>query len=551
MLMRLSGRASWLMLLSALLGALAIVLAIRWLARGEKSLNVQPEAVANASAIQRPELHRVPKEVNRPDAALRLALERLAKDDPPVGLALGIEEPDGIHSIVWGTVRDQDQAPIAEAYVSFTDRLGERIVGQTDTEGHYSVSGMRTGRWFVGASADGFLPVESWMQFDDRAPRVQLDFQLDRSVHLIVRVLTPDGRPFQEAAQEQQRGRWIPLIPVATDESPSVPLIHFGSWQERIGAGRLGNNVPAGPPGVVAEIELLEALPLYVSLLIGQQVLMTQVVSAGQDEIVFTLSVDEARRHLGEFVLTMVDSETGTPIAGSSVMAGQSSAVFGGKTTDATGRFELRGQTPGRYDFYIRAPDHASERLWIELPAGAKVERTLALSRTARIQGRVVNEAGQPWGAEIDLRPVPEPGECPAAAQEAFHVQRGTKGDTFDLKDVAPGRWLLQFHDAQRMSANVIVDTTSGPVTDLIVRVEPVGTLVATWMGHDREGIELRFLDASGLVRSRRVFSSPGPNRFTLPRGNWRMRTLDRQGAIVDEREVTLGAEPLVLELGR
>ena len=101
------------------------------------------------------------------------------------------------------------------------------------------------------------------------------------------------------------------------------------------------------------------------------------------------------------------------------------------------------------------------------------------------------------------------------------------------------------------MSANVVVDTTSGPVTDLVVRAVPTGKVVATWFGPDREGIELRFLDELGLVRARRRFGSAGPNRFELPQGSWRMRTLDRRGTVVDERDLTVGAEPLVLELGR
>jgi hypothetical protein len=555
------GQSSRLTLVSALLVAFALLIAVRWLTRGEKARAVAPMDVAEASAIQPSEPLRAPEDEEPSDAALRLAFEGRSQPDPPAALALAIEPPDDLGSIVWGTVLDQEQVPVEKAYVSFTDRLGERIHGQTDSEGHYSVSGLRTGRWFVEAGATGFLSVESWMQFDDSAPRVQRDFQLEHSVRLIVRVLTPDGRPFHEVDQEMTGGRWIPLIPVATREPPSAPfLTHRGSWQQRFGAGRLGNNVPSSPPGAVAELEVLEPLPVHVSLLLYQEVLATQVANTGQEEVVFVLDVDEAARHLGSFVLTLVDSESGVPLTEATVVVGQSAGVIQPGKVASTGQFQLLNRPPGRYDFHILARDHASERQWLDLPPGTTVERTIALSPGVAIQGRVVDENQQPFAAEIQVGPLPQPGELTANADRAFIAGRSTKGDgTFDLKDLGPGRWLLQFEDRRdpgsrndlsHMSANIVVDTSAGPVTDLVVRADPVGNLVATWSGPDREDVELRFMDELGLVRARRRFWSAGPNRFALPQGTWHMRVLDREKAIVEERDLTLGVEPIVLELG-
>ena len=545
----------------ALLVALGIAIAVHRLTRGDEVQGVAPDDVAVASEIQPPEPFHPPEEDVSSDVALKLALKRLAQPDPPVGLALTVETPNEIGSIVWGTVVDPADAPVAEAHVSFTDRMGERIHSTTDSDGHYSVSGMRTGRWFVEASADGFLSSESWMQFDDRAPRVQRDFQLERSVRLLVRVLTPEGRPFHEVDQERAGGRWIPLIPVATREPPSAAfLTHHGNWQQRFDVGRLGDHVPSGPPGAVAELEVLEPLPVHVSLLLYQEVLATQVANPGQEEVVFVLDVDETARHLGGFVLTLVDSQSGAPLSEATVVVGQSAGVMQPGKTVSSGQFQLLDLPPGRYDVHIQARDHASERLWIELPPGSKVERTIALAPEVLIQGRVVDELGQPLSPKIQVAPVPAPGELTANSDRAFQVgRRSAKGDgTFELKDVPAGRWLLQFDDLRdptrstsRMSANVVVDTTSGPVTDLVVRAIPTGKLVATWFGPDREGVELRFLDQLGLIRVRRRFGSAGPNRFEVPQGSWRMRTLDRKGTVVDERDLTVGADPLVLELGQ
>jgi hypothetical protein len=544
----------------ALLVALAIAIAVHRLTRGEEARGVAPDDIAVASESQPFGPLHAPEKDESSDVALKQALKRLAQPDPPVGLALTVDEPEGIGSIVWGTVVDPDAAPIAEAHVSFTDRLGERIYGSTGSEGHYSVSGLRTGNWFVEASAKGFLSAETWMQFEDRAPRVQRDFQLERIDRLIVRLVTSDGRPFFEVERENPGNRVFWITPMATKEPPTdVFQVNTGDWLHRFGAGRHEYPAPTSPPGAIAALEILEPRPVYVSLLLYQEVLATQLVSEGQSEVVFVLDLDDAARHLAELELTVLDAETGAPLADALANFQMSAGMGQVKKSDPQGRIVLKGRAPGRYDFFVRAEGHSSERLWIEIPPGAKVDRTLALPVGARIQGRVVDENGQPFAAEIELGPAPRPGELPASSSEAFHIKRRTHGDgSFDLEELAAGRWMLQFHDARNdrglyshMSANVVVDTTSGPVTDLVVRAIPTGVLVVTWWGLDREGVELRFLDGSGLVRTRRRFGSGGPNCISLPQGAWRMCTLDRNGAIVDERDITLGAEPVVLELGQ
>jgi hypothetical protein len=163
-----------------------------------------------------------------------------------------------------------------------------------------------------------------------------------------------------------------------------------------------------GPNGAIAELELREPLPVHVSLLLYQEVLSTQLVSAEQSEVVFVVDVDEATRHLGDLILSLVDSESGLPLSKVNVMVGQSAGVIQGKQV-SDGQLQLLRRPPGRYDFYIQAPDHASERQWIELPPGSKVERTIALAPGVLIQGRVVDELGQPLSPKIQVAPVPAP----------------------------------------------------------------------------------------------------------------------------------------------
>jgi hypothetical protein len=195
------------------MAALAIAIAVRWLTRDRRLEAVAPDDVAVASESQPSGRLHAPEEDVSPDVALKLALKRLAQPDPPVGLALTVETPKEIGSIVWGTVVDPADAPLAEAHVSFTDRMGERIHSTTDSEGHYSVSGHAHRPMVRRGQRRRLLVQREWMQFDDRAPRVQRDFQLERSVRLLVRVLTPDGGPFCEVDQERAGQGVIPLDP--------------------------------------------------------------------------------------------------------------------------------------------------------------------------------------------------------------------------------------------------------------------------------------------------------------------------------------------------
>jgi hypothetical protein len=537
---------------------LTIVLIAKWILGGGDPQELSPEVPAAAGiAFETPPLRAVEpeREVEIPSGAVSAQLD--SKEAPRVEVLSPLDE---VGTIVWGHVLDAEKTPVQEGYVAFVDRLGERLLARTSTDGSYTVSGLAPGRWFVEAGAEGFLTSESWLPLESDTPRVRRDFQLERSTRLIVRVLTPEGRPFHEVDQERPGTRVFWITPIATKEPPTAGFkINNGDWLHRFGAGRHAFPYPTSPPGAIAVLELFEPMPLYVSLLLYQEVLATQLVDRDQGEVVFVLDVDDAAKQLAELEMTVLDAETRAPLADAVANFHMSAGLGQAKKADADGRIVLRGRAPGRYDFFIRSAGHASERMWIELPAGAKVHHTIALASGARIQGRVLDQEGQPFAAEIELGSAPVPGELPTTASEAFHVRRRTRGDgTFELEELPPGRWLLQFHDARddkglysHMSANVVVDTSSGPVTDLVVRAIPTGRLVATWMGPDREGIELRFLDEAGLVRAQRSFWSGGPNLIALPQGPWRMLILDGNKAIVDEREISVSSEPLVLELGR
>ena len=481
-----------------------------------------------------------------------------ASDTTPPG-------PDPLGHVVWGYVLDEGQLPIPEgAHLGFTDALGQRLTSRAGADGSWSMTGLESGRWYVSVGAEGFAEAEAVLELEPSLARVRRDFALARRGALLVRVVTPDGRAFSQAEEDRAGGNgrlW--LIPVASVEPPTGPLRDFhGNWSERVGASRVrrqpGGGLPAGL-GAIAELELFEPLPLHASLYLYQELVATQVVEPGAAEVVFALDPLELATWLGDIVLTVVDEQTGAPIEGASNRIGGS--VLTGLAERPGGRLERHDELPGRYDVWISAPGYEDRRLWIDLAPGETLERTISLRRGVAIGGRAVDEEGRPYPAQIEHFPLPAEGELPGGGRRYWILRHTTQPDgAFDLTQLAPGRWLLQLQDRRepgggsslpRMSPNVVVDTRAGPVTDLVVRLEPTSHVAVSWPDERRENLHVRFLDERGLVRKSSRFWSVAPQRVALPPGRWLARVVDGEGTVVEERAFTLADEPVALELGR
>ena len=539
-------------------GLLAVGIAWMWLRVNSPDLAAAQRAPESGAVDSEPGLEHPSDDSVAPEDADHARAIVPPRSDEPASSAL--VSADDLGAALWGYVLDPEGRPIEGANLAWTDRYGERFSASGGLDGSYSVFVLASGRWFVEVGAQGFLQADTTVQVEPNAGRKRRDFQLQRIETLIVRAVTSDGRPVQDV-QAEREGPWLPLIAVATTDPPASEFLsHRGSWQQRFGAARHTNQYPTGKPGAIAELELLEPLPLYVSVLLHQEVLSTQRVEPGQSEITFVFEVEALAQHLGIIDLTVVYEETGAPIPDVLANFGQPAGILQVKSTNASGKVLLEGRPPGRHDFHLSAPGRESVRFWVDVPPGGTVERTIALAESVGISGRVVDELGQPYSASIEIAPFPPLGEPSVLADRAFNVRGpGSRSDgRFELKDVGRGLWLLQCQDQRdpgsdnrvtRMSGNVVVDTRSGPVSDLEVQVQPVGTAVVSWLGAGRESLRMRFLDSNGMVLASARFWSGAPQRVALPRGDWTVRVLDGSGKLVAERGFTLGEEPAVLEL--
>ena len=113
--------------------------------------------------------------------------------------------------------------------------------------------------------------------------------------------------------------------------------------------------------------------PAHVALLLRSAVVATQLVAAGQTEVVFTVPVADVTARLGRVRLRLIDA-TGNPLPKVQVALNDQQSGGGGKATDAEGRVVLEHLRPGRLGLEVR---HASLRppaVQIDVAGGADLD---------------------------------------------------------------------------------------------------------------------------------------------------------------------------------
>jgi RNA polymerase sigma factor (sigma-70 family) len=541
------------------LGIAALAVAVVLVAVSMRMLErrpVEPVAVIGAEVLDAVTV--APESPPTPGARVEVTIETAA---PEVSSATSTE----LQCSVSGHVLDHQGGLLpasANAHVRFVDELGISHSVKVEPDGTYAMDGLAPGRWWLMSGPTGWLSQEAVLDLGESVPSAQQDFRLLPRPSVTVKLLAPDGRSFWEAAKPFDLGRFgFSTAAVATLEPPGERFEGVrGSLNNRFGIGAMwfdGQGSVELPADTWCRVYLHAELPLYLSLVLYHDVIETQRIEAGQEEAVFTLDPASIADRLGGVEFTIVDDATGEPIAGTSVMLQGKGGSGPSFVSDVAGRVHIEKTPAGLHDLRIEAPDRASVRREVDVPRGQVLDLgTIELTPAVPIRGRAVGSDGAGLDVEIRVCAVPEPGELPKFGNHFF----GSEADgSFEIADLAPGRWLLQVKDevrgrlqgnaAEQMAPHVLVDTRSGPVEDLVVQLERVAFVVASWQGDDFEGLRMRFFDPDGLLRQVSGFFSTAPMRVALFPGGWRVVVVDAQGTTLTERAFTLSSEPLRLDL--
>jgi len=469
-------------------------------------------------------------------------------------------------TLVYGSILDESGEPILGAWsagVSLIDHNGRRRFADAKEEGAYAIHALPFGTYLVTAGAHGYRGVEATLDLRPEQLVVRKDFTLPKSVVIKVKLVTPEGQD-PLAGAKSQRTRFS-LVPVATREHPGPRMTEVtGSLNNRFGVGSFWNYGPpveSLPPGYMGVLVLTCDLPVHVSLVNYQAVLATQRVEPGTDEVVFVMSPDALTSSLATIRLRAVDADTGEPIAGVRVMLSGTAASDMGSATDETGIAILEDRAPGSFDMRLMAKEHEHLRRKIDAEPGQVTDLgDIALDKAVLVQGRLVDAEGNGVATEFNLGVLDPVSGAIDMDRTMQHASDAT--GAFTLHGLGRKQYVLRTenHDALNdkdldgialVSGNVFVNARAGPITGLEIRLHRAAMLVLRVKGESPDGLRFRVADQDGRVLVSSRFYGPGPRPLKLPPGSYSAALLDTQGNVLAEKQVTLGSQPVEIELAR
>lgn len=391
-----------------------VLLAALWLGSAPSIAGTTAAAPPPPPAADVPVAHadaQVPKPTPAP-------IERL--EAPPAIVDIAADDPLGI--LVTGSIRSSDGTPIEGASVYFSRDRDYRS-GDGALPGVYAAAGLSPGEWKVTCRAEGFGNFESTCNLDARAFQ-QFDIELRPSYVVRVKLVDADGNSIvPELAKKVRFG--LPYVvateaPLAGDLPPTLQtrLIRFGlgEWRGLYDAGQEADP-KLREQGYCGELRMDRPPPAFAALLVRTTLLQSQRIEPGQQELVFTMALDDVLAKLGTVKLRLVDAASGEPIAGVVVRISTAQGGGSGGKTGEDGRATLTAVLPGLGTLGLM-PSKERESLtrYVRVPAGGTVDLgDIALTETIKVTGLVVDASGKPvngasvqW-TELDCRSFPQP----------------------------------------------------------------------------------------------------------------------------------------------
>ena len=474
----------------------------------------------------------------------------------------GIRPGDPVQCMVYGRVLDTRGLPIdaRTRWVSFTDATGERRNTRANDSGAYAITGLAPGDWWVTVRIRGYRAVEEQLRLTAGEPVVRRDFALAPAVVIKVRLETSDGRPAMAALREA-RVTGFQIVPVATREPPGDRFTEVrGSLNNRFGVGNFWENGQSSeplPPEYLGVIEIEGDLPVHVSLVRGHSVLETKRVEPGSDEVAFVLDPETVRSSQVSVRLRVVDAASGEPLEKAGVTLNLEGSFRSGTPTDALGQVVFEKREPGRHTLEIRARGYARHVQTIDAAPGAELDLgTIELEPETWISGRCIDDAGGGVVTRLSLaRLLPDGSQV----REKGRAWETDSSGAFRFSALAPGRYVIATYGSDEysipgrpfettwVSGNVVVDTFSGPVEDLVLRLVPPTPV--SIQGPARGELRFTIVDSNGLYLRRQRLASASPKRLLLPPGTYVLKVTREDGETREERAFTVGTQPLTLAI--
>jgi hypothetical protein len=440
--------------------------------------------------------------------------------------------------------------------LTLTFRRGESSLQSLVVEGQYLLPGIAPGRWQVSAETVGYRPLSVEIELAAEPRHQQLDLTMERLPYLFVTLLAPNGEPLKKALRSE-RGpvAGMEVFAVATLEPPRERLgatledsyRNYGIGQWRAFAAWNGEVEIDEPRAGV--LELPRALPVYVSACVENVVLRTRYVPASAENVEFVISPEELRAARGSLRLRIVDGDTGTAITQGRVgLHANGQFGTGREIIQPDGTVEIADLTPGPRNLAIVCRGYEWIVEQVDIEAGIETDLgVFRLSRPVSIEGTAVDANGAPVRAWVSVWPLDQYDAAVRIADK--FCWRADADGRFRVQPAGRRRYLLRANDEEWAGEPVIVDTTSGPVQNVRLRVARGVPLSVTFEPGTPRGARLHVRDGHGQSLAERAVDPGRPAKIGLAPGRYSVQ-VDFDGALHGDRAIEVAGQPVSISLG-
>jgi hypothetical protein len=443
---------------------------------------------APANELEAPAIVEVPELAQAPRAT---TAERRALADTDVAPAAesAHTEPTAA-SVAEGfslrvTIRELGGAPLAPggASVQVADERGQGYGTALDADGVALLTDLAPGRWWVRGSAPGRMTESREVHLPSSDAGLELELRLAPRPHVRILVQTPDGRPFAQALPD---GR-TPLSATASRRRPDGWLGDVLESPEWVDCGFFQMRTDTEPePALLGRIELDCKPPLWVSLHLNEDVLESQLLAPGIDELRFVVDPDAYKSRFAEVVLRVVDADGAQPLQG----------VLGHLHTGPRHRYMIisksesglrfKGLMAGRARLELSASGYEARLLEFTLQPGEQKDLgDVELSRDGsgqlelHVRGGVgVSDLAVNWTTEVELR-----NRERGATMAQFSAPVEGEMLEIDLARGGWGVWASARRDGVELRSRMQLVAMEGGRIAVTLALEPVATLVLEPIG--------------------------------------------------------------------
>jgi protocatechuate 3,4-dioxygenase beta subunit len=306
---------------------------------------------------------------------------------------------------------------------------------RSDDQGRYELRDLRPGTWHVSGNPSLDVTLAA-------GERRELDLLENLEARIAVQVLHADGTPVPHA--------WVfgrmhvgaikssfPILQRTDDEGRFRMKPAQAGRYDFVGAG----GAPGGGLSAPMSFELHEGEQRDVDLRLGTLVVRGLVVDSADGSPVAGAEVS---------VLPLLDD--GETCAYGSISSGSEVFRFHG-VSDAEGRFEVQGLSPGRHAVSVSGIEAEAEKQPdLALAPGSVAELQVRVTRTGFVAGSARTASGVPVKAWTIVS-----AERPGASRSA-----AIEGGRFELKGLLPGTWTLTIKDDEAILVQQNVTVVAG-----------------------------------------------------------------------------------------